>query len=172
MLTALGILLGALAMRLRGSKQLELWTGRGIGTGRAIWAATNALAVLALSTRYYWWQGCVLALGLFIILWACAAPGWAGARNKDGSFSGSLDVGTGERVAQMSSRGLLWIAPSGVWMALEGYSAWPMILAGAACGPIYWFCRAAIPRFAVEAAELTFGAAMTAALVLTAQRII
>jgi hypothetical protein len=172
MLTVIAILFGAAAMRLRGSKMFERITGRGIGSARIMWAAVNALMVLALSTRYFWWQGCVLALGLFVILWLCSTPGWPGARNSDGSFSGSLGVETGEQAAQMSGRGLLWVGPAGLWLALEGYSAWPAILSGVSCGLIYWLCRAAIPRFAVEAAELIFGAAMTAALVLSVQRII
>lgn len=151
----IGALIGGAGFRLRGWAGFAALTGRGATTARiTCWAAPLGLFA-ALALPMPWWGGVLVALGL----WAgSVAPWW-----------GSLDLGRmdGEwatEAALHALRGLVWVTPALVPLALLGLAWWPLLVAGLLCLPIYECAWRLRPALATEIGEVVFGAAIGAAL--------
>lgn len=159
LLNGLGV--GAALFRLRGSSSWQEWTGRGLTSIRLLWAGYLALAAYALDdgTDADWMHG-ALVVALVLALWLGSIFGWWR----------SLDMGSHEGTAARdvvmhSLRGLVWTGPAALLVWLAGLAApWPLILAGALCGPIYWTARKLSASYAVQGGEWGFGFAVASAL--------
>lgn len=165
---------GAALFRLRGSGSFWQATGRGATTARWLWAGYLALCAWLVDdgTEHDWSAGVylsllepepwawsrpmpVLVLALATALWLGCVAGWWR----------SLGVRSAWEVAKHSARGVLWTGPAAMVLVLSGLgSPWPLLLAGALCGPIYLAARLVWPWYAVPAGEWAFGGAVSAAL--------
>lgn len=151
----LGALLGGLGFRLRGWSGFERLTGRGATTARlACWAIPmGAFAALALPIP--WWGGVLVALAL----WAGSVAPWWGSLDL-----GRMDGDWIEEAALHALRGLVWVTPAMVAIALLSLPWWPLLAAGALCLPVYELAWRLRPALATEIGEVVFGAAIGAAL--------
>lgn len=148
---------GAALFRVRGSSSWHEWTGRGATSIRLLWAAYLGTAAAALG----------------LSPWLAAAVGFACFLGSVWPWWGSLDMGRNEGtlwrdMGMHSLRGLLWTAPPAavLWGSGSG-SPWLLLLAGAACGPIYAAAWRLHAKRAGPLAEWLFGAAYAAGLLTT-----
>lgn len=159
------VVIGAGLFRLRGSSSWEAWTGRGVGSARWLWAAflgVSAWLVDNGSAGAWAW-----GFPVPVVLPALIVALWAGSI---GAWWGSLDMGTRDHTLSRdllmhSLRGVVWTAFAAALVAsLDLASPWPLLAAGALCGPIYAASWRLWPGYAVQGGEWGFGAAVAAAL--------
>lgn len=183
LLLPIALLIGASGFRLRGDAAFQRWTGSGAPTARLVcWALP--MGGLAWVAGHDAAAAGLIGLGLFL---GCLSPWWhsltLGRNPADGGELGQY--------ARHAARGLLWAAPAAALLAVDAIagaavmglsvphailsSGAPALLAGGlACVPAYelgWRLRPygnLLRPGATEVGEAVFGAAMAAALVVSA----
>lgn len=155
----------AAGFRIRGDAAFARWTGRGATTARIVaWAIPVAASGWLLGLEW------PVAVALGVAAWVgCLAPWW-----------GSLDLGRHEGTwfrdfCLHSARGVLWTLPMAgvvflaqfsVWPTVGAGLWWPLLAAGALCGPAYELGYRIREKRGTEIGEALFGALIGGALVL------
>lgn len=183
LLLPIALLIGASGFRLRGDAAFQRWTGSGATTARLVcWALP--MGGLAWVAGHPLVTAVLIGLGLFL---GCLPPWWRsltlGRNPADGGKLGQY--------LRHAGRGLLWTVPAAVLLALDyGAGAWflgvsiphaimssgahVLLLGGLACVPAYelgWRVRPygnLLRPGATEVGESIFGAALAAAVVVSA----
>lgn len=152
---------GAGLFRLRGSETWHEWTGRGATSIRAVLAAYLALAAwLADNGTAAAWSGATAPFPLWLFVLALAI--WLGCI---AGWWHSLGVASASEVARHSARGLLFVIFGAAVLGMSGLGTpWPLMVAGASCGPIYLAVRLLRPSYAIPGAEFVFGGVFSLAL--------
>lgn len=120
---ALLAMVDAIGWRLRGTA----WWAEATGTGATTARILGGLLV----------AGACWLLGLLDVapaVWLAAAL-WLGATVP---WWGSLDMSGPGDVARHSLAGLLRVLPAALLLWWIGGAWWPLLAAGALCGPVYW----------------------------------
>lgn len=155
MSVALGALIGALGFWLRGSAVFERLTGRGATTARIVAWAMPLSALAWLLTPLGWWSAM-----LAVALWLGALPGWWGTLDL-----GRMEGDWPQDFVLHTARGLVWMAPAAVVLAMAGATWWLPLVAGLTCGAAYEIGWRVHRVRATEIGELLFGAACGAAVI-------
>ena len=183
LLLPIALLIGASGFRLRGDAAFQRWTGSGATTARLVcWALP--MGVLAWVAGHPLTTAALIGLGMFV---GCLAPWWhsltLGRSKADGGALGQY--------ARHAARGMLWTAPAAALLAVDWIAgaavmdlsiphaiassgALVVLAGGLACVPAYelgWRLRPygnLLRPGATEVGEAVFGAALAAAVVVSA----
>lgn len=154
--SVLGAVVGGLGFRIRGAREFQTVTGRGATTARIVaWS-------LPLATMWAVWGPAAPGWWVIMVvaLWLGSIAGWWG----------DLRLVEARDVALHAARGVLWVLPAAVLVALkvELAPALALLVAGALCAPAYllgWRLGGRLELGGTEWGELIFGAVVGAVLV-------